>query len=63
MLIERKNKEVVITLSSSMSAKSFQQLVDYLRYIEIAEKSKAKKTDLQKLVATVKKSRHTNSAA
>ncbi len=60
MLIERKNKEVVITLSSSMSAKSFQQMVDYLRYIEIAKKSKAKKTDLQKLVATVKKSNRTS---
>jgi hypothetical protein len=41
MLIERKNKEVVITLSSSMSAKSFQQMVDYLRYIEIAKKIKS----------------------
>ena len=43
-----------------MSAKSIQQLVDYLRYVEIAEKSKAKKSDLNKLVALVKNKRHRN---
>ena len=63
MVIERKNNEVIIRISSSMSIKGVQQLVDYLRYTEIAEKSKAKKTDLDQLVATVKRKRHTKTAA
>ena len=58
MRIERKDKEIVISLSSDISIDEVQQLVDYLRYTEIAKKSKAKQSDLEKLVVSVKKERH-----
>ncbi len=58
MLIERVNNEVVIKIPSSIIAiKELQQLLDYLRYREIVEKSKAKGSDLIKLVSTIKKKR------
>ena len=57
MVIERKNNEVIIRFTSSISTKRIQELVDYLRYTELAEKSKATKKDLELLVAEVKKKR------
>jgi hypothetical protein len=63
MVIERKNNEIIIRLSSRMSPKKLQQLTDYLRYIEIAENSQAKKADLDQLVAEVKKSRRSKKVA
>ncbi len=57
MRIERKENEIVISISSEISTDQVQQLVDYLRYSEIALKSKAKPSDLENLVATVKKQR------
>jgi hypothetical protein len=58
MVIERKDNEIIIRIDSGISAKRLEQLVDYLRYREIADKSKAKKADLDKLISSVKKKRH-----
>lgn len=63
MVIERKDNEIIIRIESGMSAKRLEQLVDYLRYREIADKSKAKKADLNKLVASIKKNRRIKSIA
>ncbi len=63
MVIQRKNKEVIIRISSSVLTEDIQQLVDYLRYTEIAAKSKARKSDLEELTASVKKKRHSKRAA
>jgi hypothetical protein len=58
MLIERVNNEVIIKIPSNIIAiKELQQLLDYLRYREIVEKSKAKSVDLIKLVNAIKKKR------
>jgi hypothetical protein len=57
MVIERKNNEIIIRINSGMSDKSLEQLVDYLRYREIADQSKASKSDLDNLVSLVKKKR------
>ena len=57
MVIERKNNEIIIRITSGMSDKSLEQLVDYLRYREIADQSKASKSDLDDLVSLVKKKR------
>jgi hypothetical protein len=57
MVIERKDNEIIIRIDSGISAKRLEQLVDYLRYREIADKSKAKKADLDKLILSVKKKR------
>ncbi|MCF8253594.1 MAG: hypothetical protein K9I36_07335 [Bacteroidia bacterium] len=58
MVIERNENEIIIRINSGISAKRLEQLVDYLRYREIADKSKAKKADLDKLISSVKKKRH-----
>lgn len=57
MVIERNNNEVIIRFTARISTKGIQELVDYLRYTELAEKSKATKKDLEDLVAVVKKKR------
>lgn len=57
MVIERINNEIVIRIESNISSKKLEQLVDYLRYREIADKSKAKKTDLDLILNIVKKKR------
>ena len=62
MVIERLNNEIVIRIESKISSKKLEQLVDYLRYREIADKSKAKKSDLDLLLNSVKKKRKVSAA-
>ena len=62
MVIERLNNEIVIRIESNISSKKLEQLVDYLRYREIADKSKAKKSDLDLLLNSVKKKRRVSAA-
>ena len=58
MLIERTNSQVIIKIPSNILAlKELQELLDYLRYKEIAKKSSAKKSDLLNLVSLIKKKR------
>jgi hypothetical protein len=60
MVIQRTKGEIIIRIPSSALLEDVEQLVDYLRYAEIASRSKAKSADLNKLVASVKKSRRTS---
>ncbi|AWH85322.1 hypothetical protein HYN59_09415 [Flavobacterium album] len=54
MQIERKNKdEIVITLSSSVDSFGLQRLIDYLKYLELTSKSKAKQPEVDKLADEV----------
>jgi len=55
MLIERTQCEVIIRLPVSVNTKNLQRLIDYLSYLEIASKSKAKQVDVDKLAKDVKK--------
>jgi hypothetical protein len=63
MVIQKKGNEVIIRISSSVLTKDIQQLVDFLRYKEIAQKSKARKADLEELVSSVKRKRRSKTAA
>lgn len=55
MLIERTNNEVIIRLPSYVNTEGLQQLIDYLTYKELASKSKAKQSEVDKLSKDVKK--------
>ena len=50
MHIERtSNKEITITVSSSIDSFALQRLIDYIKYLEATSKSKAKQSDVDKL--------------
>jgi hypothetical protein len=54
MLIERTNdKQITITVSSSVDSFGLQRLIDYVKYLEATSKSKAKQTDVNKLADEV----------
>ena len=54
MQIERKNKgEIVITVSSSVDSFGLQRLIDYIKYLELTSKSKAKQKDVDALADEV----------
>jgi hypothetical protein len=54
MLIERQdNNEIVIKLSSDLNSFDFQRLIDYVRFLEIKSKSKAKQKDIDALANSV----------
>jgi hypothetical protein len=54
MLIERtNNKQITITVSSSVDSFGLQRLIDYIKYLETTAKSQAKQTDVDKLADEV----------
>ena len=54
MHIERtSNKEITITVSSSIDSFALQRLIDYIKYLEATSKSKAKQSDVDKLADEV----------
>jgi hypothetical protein len=54
MLIERSSKDkITITLSSHIDSFKLQRLIDYIKYLEITSKGKAKKADADKLAEEV----------
>jgi hypothetical protein len=54
MLIERTtNNQIVITVSSSVDSFGLQRLIDYVKYLEVTSKSKAKQSDVDKLADAV----------
>ncbi len=55
MLIERTSDEVIIRLPSYVDTEGVQRLVDYLSYKEATARSKAKQSDVDKLVKEIKK--------
>jgi hypothetical protein len=55
MVIERTSTEVIIRLPSYVNTHGLQRLVDYLTYIEVTAKSKAKQSDVDLLADDVKK--------
>ena len=57
MHIERtSNKEITITVSSSIESFALQRLIDYIKYLEATSKSKAKQSDVDKLADEVNSS-------
>lgn len=54
MLIERTNdKQITITVSSSVDSFGLQRLIDYVKYLEATSGSKAKQADVDKLADQV----------
>jgi hypothetical protein len=53
MLIERNNKQITITVSSSVDSFGLQRIIDYVKYLEATAKSKAKQSDVDKLANEV----------
>jgi hypothetical protein len=54
MMVERtKNNQIVIKLSSSVNSFGLQRLIDYVKYVEVTAKSKAKQSDIDKLADEV----------
>jgi hypothetical protein len=49
MQIERTNKEILIRLSSGTDLVGLQRILDYLKFREIASKSKASQKQINKL--------------
>jgi hypothetical protein len=56
MILERKNDEILIRLSSNIDLAELQSLIDYLRYKELTTNSKAKQKDVDKLADEVNQS-------
>lgn len=56
MQIERTDKEILIRLSSDIDLVGLQRILDYLRYREIASKSKASQQQIDELSASSKSS-------
>lgn len=50
MVIERINNEIVIKISSDTDITGLQRLIDYIKFREIASKSKASEDDINNLV-------------
>ena len=57
MIIERKNNEIIIRLPGDMNIDDLQDMTDWLQYMEMTRKSKAKQSDVDILVNKIKKDR------
>jgi hypothetical protein len=56
MILERKDKEILVRLPSSVDLSELQNMLDYLEYKEHTSKSKAKQSDVDALTEAVNKS-------
>lgn len=56
MKVEILNDELVVRIPYNENLKETQNLLDYLRYLEISSKSKASQEDIDKLLNDIKKS-------
>jgi hypothetical protein len=56
MIIENKDNEIIIRISSNVNLEDIQKSLDYIRYKEIISKSTATELDIEKLAAEVNES-------
>lgn len=54
MQIERTNNEILIRLSAKTNLVGLQRIIDYIKFIEIASKSKATEAQINELAADSK---------
>lgn len=47
------SKKITITVSSSVDSFGLQRIIDYVKYLELTSKSKAKQSDIDKLADEV----------
>jgi hypothetical protein len=57
MIIEKTNNEIVFRLPLDTNIDALQNLKDWLEYLEVTRKSKAKQKDVDGLVDEIKKDR------
>jgi len=56
MIHERTKDEILVRLPANIDLTELQNMIDYLKYKEVASKSKAKQSDADKLSKEVNKS-------
>jgi len=56
MILERTNNEILVRLPANLDLTELQNMLDYLRYMELSSNSNAKQTDVDELVKTSNKS-------
>ena len=56
MTIQRKNGNVIITLPETMDADSLQRVLDFIKYSQATQNSKAKQDDVDELAKEVNSS-------
>ena len=49
MIIEKTKDQILIKISPKVDAFGFQRIMDYLEYLEVVSKSKAKQSEADKL--------------
>ena len=57
MKVERVKNEIIVRLSVNRRTSNLQDMLDYLRYEELASRSSAKQGDIDRLISKVKKGR------
>lgn len=57
MIIEKTNKEIIFRLPLDTNIDALQNVKDWLEYLEVTRKSKAKQKDVDGLVDEIKKDR------
>jgi len=57
MIVERKNDEILVRVSSKIKPAKIQIILDYLRYEELTSKSTANEKDVEEFLKEVKKGR------
>lgn len=60
MIVERTNNEVIIRLPGSIDTTYLEEMINYIRFIEITSKSKATQGEVDLLVKEIKKGRWEN---
>jgi len=56
MIIEKTKNQILIKVSPKVDPFGFQRIMDYLEYLEITSKSKAKQSDADKLANEINNS-------
>jgi hypothetical protein len=56
MKIERNKNEITITVSGGLDSFGLQRVINYMQYLEMTSKSKAKQSDVDLLANDVNKS-------
>jgi len=57
MVVERSDSEILIKISSNISERKFQSILQYLRYEELTSESNATEEQIDELISDAKKGR------
>ena len=57
MEVKKQNNEILVRLSAGLKTSKIQEILDYLRYVELTSKSTASKNDVDELLREIKKGR------